>query len=970
MKQRIILSEKLRALGDTPREHEPMRATSILDTGAAGVAQRDRVNRPATFNREFDFQRPFYIKDGLPQHAPPSSPSTFRSERPRQSRAGIREHTEAIPSFADYRERERVYARELASYNANVDSGCPLPYRHRWPREQKNNSFCLRHLFEAFCSSKGRRILQLLCMISLIVIALHFTTTNRGVPKGSRSILHDALPWVFRATNTSAQQIRSKALWENHIVLSDDNQILIPESFESRWNVDVAPLFEDQLHRIWDELPLIQCSNDERVYAGFSMKESESLPATVSFESKCNHDPSSQPCTQQRQVADLRHLSIDLPSKSSRSSHSVTIMMKRSVEATDVKIDSDEVSAVAKGILQFHLSDSSKIALVRYCSDRRHHFSDSIVPQYTASSRVRVTSLYELKRMYALASKNRRGVSYFTELWDADELSRVTFDPVEHSWHPLTRTNWKRFRLRRHETLDERNDKATVTSSLESESVRIDRQTGSNASDSETTTNGRSTDSPRIPEIPKDAVSLNTSSLLEDTNEKNLEDSSKIPLLHDEDKSESKFFEAASQPKTDLNDERKEAQEEDDVAPDNLQDVEESEEDDDSSSENQSQDDSGERVAEETLLPNEQFRDREQEPINSGKIHSGTEAKPPFGYVTPSTGDHESSLVTGGSSATMNRLSASASHSQAETQATDDKMYHERRLPEQGHTSEYVHDSTLSQNPPSQVRGAEDQNQSQPHQFPRQREPAFPRTTQSSLASPPTGSKGVAAGIQNEHSMSTNNPQSMQTLPQSNANGLPSQGAPLYVGNTEPPLESLQSTQIPLRQTTKARADGSDLQPHGAPLRIRGRETQQESSQSSQTWPNNPQMHHIEAPLQRSSLLARNGKVQQHIHSNEDVAARAPVPPRAHRVGGVQNQLPNGKDFQRQMHSRGASEDMRDSRTVPESRASASNTQPQPYGFQEALVDRRRLPQSRIGSMRRSPESALIKTSTAQVRNT
>ncbi|CAN8071112.1 unnamed protein product [Agarophyton chilense] len=913
MKQRIVLSEKLRTSRDTSheREHPLRRSARFSEVTAVGTTPQDRVNRTARIDRTLGAPLHFYSRNGVPQHVPPFPPSPqVRAGRP-QWKAGIEAHVAAAQAETDHHEREGMYAGEPKSFkNSAIDAGHPKPARVRPSTDHMQHSFCLDGMLASGCSSKVRYILQLLCTASLILLALHFTSTDADFTSGSRSFLYDALPWVFRASNVSAQQIRSKAMWESHVVLSEDNRILIPETFESRWNAEVAPLVENQLHRIWDELPKIQCWNGEQTFAAFSLKESESLPATVSYGNTCNRNTLYEICTRQKQVDDLRQLSIDLPSKSSRSSYSVNVTMKRLDSQTDVTGDPDVVVREVKGIVQFHLSDSAKVALVRYCSDRRHHFSDNIAQTFAPSNNVRLTiSLYELKRVYALISRNRKGASYFTELWDANELSRATLDPVEHSWHPLTRTNEKQFRLPKQDSFDGQKSKPPDTSEYVVNNGEIDSVFPQPARVKEQIS------SERTVSLNKGASTSNNSSRW-DMNQKNNSDVSELQSQRVEKEYKSSFSGRDVGTKTDGDEGQRENQDEDEALSDIAPEADESDDDDDSSLDAQGQDETAEKQGAGNLLPNEQYPDGKQEPATSETTDSAFGTKPRSFYDPPHEVDRGKPQDTG-SPSTARQYPANNILSPMRTEETE-RTNQERSLANLGNESEI--ESQGAPLPQSSLPHPREEEIQQ--QISQQQDPNFHLSTQGGLLSQTLDSPVGRRGTQPEQSQSRNENPSPPSLPRINDSGPPSRGAPMQARGAEQQLESVESIHVPPRASSPMRIDQS-LQ--GSPSRIGGAESSQKHvfpGTSSPMRMRNPQEHRVEKTPQASSMGMRGVNVQQ----NNQNAYNVPQPreqtlPRPPQTAGTRNQLRSRGEPQLQIHSRRTSEVTRNGRPAIESRA-------------------------------------------------
>lgn len=286
-----------------------------------------------------------------------------------------------------------------------------------------------------FCFLRRRNSIRLCLVLTsvfgpAILVYLFRGNENKSAPNGTR---------IQNSLDANPRLHHSQILWRKHVVVGDGNRIFIPESFESRYNAEVAPLLEEHADEIWnrENYPELSCQSSEHLSIKFSMAKSSILRASISSKALCQMNRASERnCFQTKHITDIRDLTVRFPLKSSRSMFSVEL-------AEDVKhLDShgNEVARAMKplgvisGLFAVELSNTSILAIQRNCGKNRDDFirEGNGVNMW---GNTRIITMYELKRMYARwANGVLPKTSWVDEsVWDANHLSNAAIDPMEHS---------------------------------------------------------------------------------------------------------------------------------------------------------------------------------------------------------------------------------------------------------------------------------------------------------------------------------------------------------------------------------------------------------------------------------------------------------------------------------------------------------------------------------------------------------
>lgn len=440
MKQRILLSNRLRTTendtnlnavyGQSQEGHAPTstertyRVESGKDISSKHPPQQDI----------FAFQRRLY------------SCNTFQNQAPQTNQSNV-----AQPSSRPYHpQRENKRLKDRAGADP-IRAGSTLPSarssERKHPGEQTRQTVAIPIEENDRGITPGSSVmvtskvgLLILCACGFLLFLTLFARTGRTMNSESFSaklLSRMRVPIWFGDSNETKDFDKSKALWVNHVVLSDQNVLLLPETFESRLNIEVAPLIEKHSDRIWPESPNLHCPEGERTFLTFSLRETNCLQATISFSSPCPGSVQTYRCMEKKEVSDLRHVVVKLPSRSSRLSYTLDLLTSQSNDISNKPYSESGLTqlGVINGPFDVELSDLSKIGLKRYCSSRRHHFADDISSHSRVSQETKLISVSELKRLYGVLSKHRRRIRSISRLWDVDELSTATIDPLEHSLH-------------------------------------------------------------------------------------------------------------------------------------------------------------------------------------------------------------------------------------------------------------------------------------------------------------------------------------------------------------------------------------------------------------------------------------------------------------------------------------------------------------------------------------------------------
>ncbi|PXF48855.1 hypothetical protein BWQ96_01411 [Gracilariopsis chorda] len=434
MKQRIVLFNNLTPSEDTPHPHGDSANQSLKFVEGYVRVPRGESSNPLKSNHNMRGRKQ-YPFNGFPSRTTHErlTAGLFSSKSAHTS--GTRLQT----SPDENRHTRFVDEKSFASQD-RVSEDISLYLGQRSTSKRNCRNLGPRSPVESTWLSGGRCRSALICLTCMFFSLWYFKEINETPSEGNNPVRYLAsrisLDKFSGASNITQGHTRSKTLWIDHVVQGDQNQILIPETFESRFNNEIAPLLDNHLDRVWGDNALLRCPNGEQTFAMFSLKEAENLPATISFGKQCSRMKQLNPCFQEHEVSDLRQLQIQVPSKSSLSSYSVTILINRSADKNSEESPRDaQVLGVAQGTVQIVLSDLSKLALKRYCSRQRHHFADDATSTSNSENDIRLITLYELKRLYGVLSRRKLDTGYFSQLWDVHELSKATIDPVQHSRH-------------------------------------------------------------------------------------------------------------------------------------------------------------------------------------------------------------------------------------------------------------------------------------------------------------------------------------------------------------------------------------------------------------------------------------------------------------------------------------------------------------------------------------------------------
>lgn len=296
-------------------------------------------------------------------------------------------------------------------------------------------------------SSAGRKIFAIgLLLIALVapvaLVSLLGTSSKEGPETQIPSVMQSAHISTLRTRHPS-QQIHSQSLWVNHVVRGAD-QLMIAETFESRWNAEVAPVLQNRADQIWGaSSSSLYCQPGERQIVAFSFAKSGAIPASISLSRRCSNTQRSRTCRQKRYITDIRDLLVTLPTHSSRYTYSVQIVedhMALQASESNVRFPRRvKPLGTVSGPFRVELSDVSRLALQRYCGTSRRNFAADLLTEPLTAANTRLLPLFELKRLFDLLKQDA------AELWEAGhsswenlQLSKATINPIDHSPHSLT----------------------------------------------------------------------------------------------------------------------------------------------------------------------------------------------------------------------------------------------------------------------------------------------------------------------------------------------------------------------------------------------------------------------------------------------------------------------------------------------------------------------------------------------------
>lgn len=298
----------------------------------------------------------------------------------------------------------------------------------------------------SFCPRKCMSTLSLLVVGLLVPITIigFFDVNNRerNLSRPAR-ISSESASRLFAALVPQTKHSLGQTLWADHVVIDSASQLLIPETFESRLNAEVAPSLEQYVDVLWDdaESDQLRCGKGKHPFVAFSIVKSGSLPAGIFYERPCTPHPSSRKCMQEKQIADVRDVVVRLPGKSSKHAYSVNVEEHQTGSGSGNVRTSRRIEHLGtiEGPFQIELSDASKLAIQRYCGRKRKNFAEDLDTEPLKKDNTRLLTIYELKRLHSLWSRTRQRLTGRRGLnWDRLQLSRATIDPVEHSRHSVS----------------------------------------------------------------------------------------------------------------------------------------------------------------------------------------------------------------------------------------------------------------------------------------------------------------------------------------------------------------------------------------------------------------------------------------------------------------------------------------------------------------------------------------------------
>lgn len=235
--------------------------------------------------------------------------------------------------------------------------------------------------------------------------------------------LHDVERDVRSALIDMVMTNHTEDLWAEHVVVTQDGgstSVDIPATFHSRLNSELAPLMRLHANEIWtkSDNPELKCHPPEEQIVSFSLSKSSRLPAECMFEDS----------NRNQSIRDIRDLRITFPTKSSRHMMRVQIAEDRQ---TPVNADDSPRRYSSwgrfRGRIFIDLSDTSKIALQRYCGE-----SDADVDiEPLAASDVLLITVIELKRLHSLWTSGSAMTSRDSGENSHDSVFRAVITPLD-----------------------------------------------------------------------------------------------------------------------------------------------------------------------------------------------------------------------------------------------------------------------------------------------------------------------------------------------------------------------------------------------------------------------------------------------------------------------------------------------------------------------------------------------------------
>lgn len=295
------------------------------------------------------------------------------------------------------------------------------------------------------CSQKTMQaVCLLLCGLFVTVLTIKLLGDTWDFENMDKNASWATAERVLHNLKGVSSQSQGQSLWFNHIVVSERKRILIPQSFESRYNDEIAPIFETRVNRLWDESKSKSpaCGPGEHLLVAFSFAKSGSLPAGIAYECPCTPRQSAKRCVQEKRISDLRDLVVTLPSVSSRSTYVIKVGEDRAGDTESSRVPTPRrivPFGITSGPLQIELSDGSALALQRYCGTDRKNFAEDLDILSVTKDNTRVLTVYELKRLFSLWSPPGSDRRFkLQNAWDRLQLSKLSVNPIDHSRHAFS----------------------------------------------------------------------------------------------------------------------------------------------------------------------------------------------------------------------------------------------------------------------------------------------------------------------------------------------------------------------------------------------------------------------------------------------------------------------------------------------------------------------------------------------------
>ena len=302
----------------------------------------------------------------------------------------------------------------------------------------------------SFLAKLKSQVVVVLALCSLLMMPQAFYFLQTWYKDHSRLSIEGADVQLFsQFVRNEKADLREKAvtMWMDHVVIDSNFQILIPESFQSRFNAEVAPLMEPYIDQLWNTKnnQSSECLLGEKLMLAFSMSSSADLNAYISFDGPCPNSGLTTKCMHKRAVSDIRDLVVEPPARSSRFTHTLSLQSRRpkASESNGIRVLQVEEFGIVNGLLSVELSDGSRLALQRYCGTNRKLAAMDLTLEPVSKDTTRIVSLYELKRLFNLISQKDTGNDTEAQSWERRELSKITLSPLEHSRHALTLSHLK-----------------------------------------------------------------------------------------------------------------------------------------------------------------------------------------------------------------------------------------------------------------------------------------------------------------------------------------------------------------------------------------------------------------------------------------------------------------------------------------------------------------------------------------------